>query len=673
MNVVKQPMPPLTVHVGEPREYCDAEDFNPKCPSRDDVIVMATAVYGRMKLGRCVSVNYGYLGCNGDVIGHLDHECSGRHNCSVRLPDNALVTKTTCPKEFKMFLSASYYCVPVERSACDQCRGPSQVARITTSISGYLASSVTDGSHDSRCGSDVCPWRIEVKSGQTINITLYDFAAEKHANLNQSLECLLYARIREPSLHRDLTICGGRTKVSLVYSSVSNIVDVLVTAARKEERDGNFLFYYEAMGCPDYVTQERTWAKRYGEKIIVGCNSSSTHKWEVKCVGKQWVGETGSCPEASVGQVGAISLPLGVLMAIVLGIALVIGVLIVTVGIVYLKRQQREMMYPPGGPNMAVYMGHEPYYEIDTLDPETMQPLNTIQRQKQQLEHALTLQKQKQHLLLDQQMRTLDKKAAKKLRQAQKRQKRKGRSMSDGGRNVYARTGMESRPLPSIPVSQGRPEPPVRMDSTVSMPPQSYSMGSVHPMDYGGSEGMPVQSHPAAPHMQQQQQPVGAHTRTNSPVVQVHIPPVSSASVTPGPGFGTARRPAKPQRTSSNVKASAAASATSGASMASLASQGPTQHYTMLDPLEVQQLMARLPQNQQQQLPQQQQQSVYPQYHPLQQPSQQQLPPPQQQQHLQFLPPLLPQGGEQGVALRPCREGSQPILSDLSVGTSSWP
>lgn len=176
-------------------------------------------------------------------------------------------------------------------------------------------------------------------------------------------------------------------------------------------------------------------------------------------------------------------------------------------------------MYPPGGPNMAVYMGHEPYYEIDTLDPETMQPLNTIQRQKQQLEHALTLQKQKQHLLLDQQMRTLDKKAAKKLRQAQKRQKRKGRSMSDGGRNVYARTGMESRPLPSIPVSQGRPEPPVRMDSTVSMPPQSYSMGSVHPMDYGGSEGMPVQSHQAAPHMQQQ--PVGAHTRTNSPVVQV--------------------------------------------------------------------------------------------------------------------------------------------------------
>ena len=41
---------------------------------------------------------------------------------------------------------------------------------------------------------------------------------------------------------------------------------------------------------------------------------------------------------ASTGDGGALTLPLGVLIAIIIGIALIIGVLILTVGLVCLKR-----------------------------------------------------------------------------------------------------------------------------------------------------------------------------------------------------------------------------------------------------------------------------------------------------------------------------------------------
>ena len=37
----------------EPREYCEAEEFRASCNS-DEVVVMHSASYGRMTLGRCV-------------------------------------------------------------------------------------------------------------------------------------------------------------------------------------------------------------------------------------------------------------------------------------------------------------------------------------------------------------------------------------------------------------------------------------------------------------------------------------------------------------------------------------------------------------------------------------------------------------------------------------------
>ena len=43
------------------RDYCETETFNASC-HHGEVIVMKSALYGRMRLGRCVRKDLGYIG-----------------------------------------------------------------------------------------------------------------------------------------------------------------------------------------------------------------------------------------------------------------------------------------------------------------------------------------------------------------------------------------------------------------------------------------------------------------------------------------------------------------------------------------------------------------------------------------------------------------------------------
>ncbi len=72
---------------------------------------METAKYGRMDVGRCVIKDYGYVGCNADVMEHMDNKCSGRRTCEIRIPDTTLDRVNPCPKDFKTFLKAGYTCI----------------------------------------------------------------------------------------------------------------------------------------------------------------------------------------------------------------------------------------------------------------------------------------------------------------------------------------------------------------------------------------------------------------------------------------------------------------------------------------------------------------------------------------------------------------------------------
>ncbi|ESO12611.1 hypothetical protein HELRODRAFT_159178 [Helobdella robusta] len=91
-------------------EYCDTEVFRAEC-SENHVILIQKALYGRMRLGRCVEIGMGNIGCYSDVIKMTDKRCSGRRMCELRVPDAEFELFVPCLKELKSYLNAAYECV----------------------------------------------------------------------------------------------------------------------------------------------------------------------------------------------------------------------------------------------------------------------------------------------------------------------------------------------------------------------------------------------------------------------------------------------------------------------------------------------------------------------------------------------------------------------------------
>ena len=92
-------------------DYCQWERFTASCDSAtDEVIVMETARYGRMRLGRCIKYDLGFIGCSADVLRLADSICSGRRRCEIRLPNEEFDRINPCLSELKSYLTASYKC-----------------------------------------------------------------------------------------------------------------------------------------------------------------------------------------------------------------------------------------------------------------------------------------------------------------------------------------------------------------------------------------------------------------------------------------------------------------------------------------------------------------------------------------------------------------------------------
>lgn len=96
------------------REYCDREAFIADCGDRG-VIVMDTALYGRMALGRCLKNGFGHLACDRDVLQQMDDRCSGRSRCHIRDVVDELHVHNPCEvSDLRVYLQASYHCVSGE-------------------------------------------------------------------------------------------------------------------------------------------------------------------------------------------------------------------------------------------------------------------------------------------------------------------------------------------------------------------------------------------------------------------------------------------------------------------------------------------------------------------------------------------------------------------------------
>ena len=125
------------------------------------------------------------------------------------------------------------------------CRQGGEEFALVTSQIGYLGSVISSETHFSRsCGSVKCPWRIEVSPGQTINITLMDFAMEQRGSESDE-RCYRYAVIKEKSHMKDAAVCGGKGRTQFIYHSVGNILEIHIVSTEVFSKLGQFVLKYE--------------------------------------------------------------------------------------------------------------------------------------------------------------------------------------------------------------------------------------------------------------------------------------------------------------------------------------------------------------------------------------------------------------------------------------------
>ena len=93
------------------QEYCQWETFNATCSGVNEVVLITAARYGRMRVGRCLPVDY-YVGCFADVLDHVELRCSGRSSCIISVPDAELFRVQPCRKDLVAYFEAAYRCVP---------------------------------------------------------------------------------------------------------------------------------------------------------------------------------------------------------------------------------------------------------------------------------------------------------------------------------------------------------------------------------------------------------------------------------------------------------------------------------------------------------------------------------------------------------------------------------
>ena len=128
---------------------------------------------------------------------------------------------------------------------------------VTSFPIGYLASYVTELTG---CGSVLTsPWLIRAADGQTIHVTLFDFASRSQqlaATKESSSLCPVYAIISEvgdtmKGRHHNVTICGGSlTRERHVYSSLTNQITVGLTIDEFSDLTADLPYYllkYEGM------------------------------------------------------------------------------------------------------------------------------------------------------------------------------------------------------------------------------------------------------------------------------------------------------------------------------------------------------------------------------------------------------------------------------------------
>ncbi|OAF71618.1 hypothetical protein A3Q56_00592 [Intoshia linei] len=153
------------------KESCNPPVFGLKIHESTILYSRADSAYlGRMQLGKCVSRNFGYVGCRANVINFVNRECSGKIECSFQVSNPKLLRLNMYLKDVSVYLDVRYHCVKVIKVAASY---------ICNNLTLNLSKSME---YIQNWTFDTCsnqfPLKLSVIEYEKLHLIFYNFASE---------------------------------------------------------------------------------------------------------------------------------------------------------------------------------------------------------------------------------------------------------------------------------------------------------------------------------------------------------------------------------------------------------------------------------------------------------------------------------------------------------------
>ncbi|ELT91193.1 hypothetical protein CAPTEDRAFT_207721 [Capitella teleta] len=245
---------------------CRGDNVRFSC-GQGQVVLMTSALYGRMASSTCIDHYPGAMDCSSNVLPQMDAMCSGRPNCSLTLTENRFGENNLCHHGYDAYLTVSYQCVTVQLAPKECDTFGKAYALFTGGQQGFLSSWVADQQGP---GDSQCPWELHTTSDRTINITLFDFATYAARSGVQYGGCRKYVTIQEmgDDLSGDkVTVCGGSQRQRHVFLSQGRRVKITFHPGHFA---GHFLLSYHALyDNKVYKEKDQQLNERFNFSILI--------------------------------------------------------------------------------------------------------------------------------------------------------------------------------------------------------------------------------------------------------------------------------------------------------------------------------------------------------------------------------------------------------------------
>ncbi|OAF66763.1 hypothetical protein A3Q56_05515, partial [Intoshia linei] len=360
------------------REVCNGETAPIHC-IENRIINIENALYGRMKIGNCVKMDFGFIGCKKTVTNEVSNFCSGKKVCHLLKVINELKKYQPC-SELQSYLIIQYTCLnalttqDILRHQCKFNLNNDFIHQNQIYINLQNIEKLNNNKNLEKCKSKTNSIDLTfktgisnvleiflIKYGQVFMKSMKEYSNIKYENLikykydynipNSNL-CNSRAIVVDGNSTYHICFNLDDSKIFKFYSSKSNQIKIKIPSMVNSGIDDNEYYLNRYI----LVVKERLCnVDKLGKNIILVKKSGTTFAkcmytdmfGGVKCINNSWKTNV-TCDNLADSEfhtniftsIFNSSIPKSIIISIIVGSACILASLIFVIGLLLIKRRQ---------------------------------------------------------------------------------------------------------------------------------------------------------------------------------------------------------------------------------------------------------------------------------------------------------------------------------------------